>query len=80
MMGLVFQWLQRIASGLVLLAMLAALLVYYLASRSLPDYDATVRVEGIAAPVEIVRDNANVPHILGQTLSLIHISEPTRPY
>ncbi|MEL7100052.1 MAG: penicillin acylase family protein [Pseudomonadota bacterium] len=66
-MGLVFSWLQRIASGLVLLAVLAALLVYYLASRSLPDYDATVRVAGISAPVEIVRDNANVPHILGKS-------------
>ncbi|NRB03443.1 MAG: penicillin acylase family protein [Rhodobacteraceae bacterium] len=45
--------------------MLAVVLVYYLASRSLPDYDATVEVAGLRDQVEIVRDNANVPHIYG---------------
>lgn len=39
--------------------------VYYLAARSLPDYSNTVQVTGLTAPVEIVRDNANVPHIFG---------------
>ncbi len=63
-MGLVFQWLLRIAAGLIVLAVVAVLMVYYLASRSLPQYDATLTVGGIAAEVEIVRDNANVPHIL----------------
>ncbi|MEO0936717.1 MAG: penicillin acylase family protein [Pseudomonadota bacterium] len=64
-MGQVFLWLLRIASGLVLLSVAAAFVVYYLAARSLPDYDAAARVTGISAPVEIVRDNANVPHIFG---------------
>ncbi|MEN8839603.1 MAG: penicillin acylase family protein, partial [Octadecabacter sp.] len=40
---------------------------YYFASRSLPDYEVTLEVAGISAPVEIVRDNANVPHIFGET-------------
>lgn len=66
-MGLVFRWLLRIASGLVVLAVAAVGLVYYLASQSLPDYDQTLKVKGLSAPVEIVRDNANVPHILGQS-------------
>src|SRR5699024_6546842 len=61
------RWLLRLATVLVVLAGAAALLAYYLASRSLPDYDQTLRVEGIAAPVEIVRDTADVPHILGET-------------
>jgi penicillin amidase len=42
-------------------------LAYYFASRSLPDYEGTLDVAGISAPVEIVRDNANVPHIFGET-------------
>ncbi len=66
-MGLVFRWLIRITTGLILLALAAIGLVYFLASQSLPEYDQTVRVRGLSAPVEIVRDTANVPHILGQT-------------
>jgi penicillin amidase len=42
-------------------------LAYYFASRSLPDYDAESVVSGLNAPVEIVRDNANVPHIFGES-------------
>lgn len=67
MLGKVFLWLFRIATGLVVLAVIAVALVYWFASRSLPDYDKTLRVAGISAPVEIVRDNADVPHIFGAT-------------
>jgi len=66
-MAIVFQWLVRATAAVIVLAVLAVGLVYYLAARSLPDYDAVVRVPAISAPVEIVRDNANVPHIFGQT-------------
>ncbi len=66
-MGLFFRWLVRIASGLILLVLGAVALVYFLASQSLPDYDQTVEVKYLSAPVEIVRDNANVPHIFAST-------------
>ena len=66
-MAQIFRWLMRIAGGLVGLALLALLGVYFFASRSLPDYDRTVDVRGITGPVEIVRDNANVPHIFGDS-------------
>ena len=66
-MAVVFQWLVRITAGFIMLSVLGVGMVYYLASRSLPDYDAVVRVPGVTAPVEIVRDNANVPHIFGAT-------------
>ncbi|WP_415920684.1 penicillin acylase family protein [Tateyamaria sp. SN6-1] len=66
-MAVVFQWLVRLTAGVVVLVVLGVAMIYYLASRSLPDYDAVVRVPAITAPVEIVRDNANVPHIFGQT-------------
>lgn len=66
-MAFVFRWLLRLASGLVALVVLAVLVIYYLAAQSLPDYDDKVAVEGLTAPVEIVHDNADVPHIFGET-------------
>lgn len=66
-MAKAFRWLTRIFVGLFALALLAGFLVYYLASRSLVDYDATHQVAGINTPVEIVRDNADVPHIFAGT-------------
>jgi len=63
---LLFRWLIRISTAVVVLAGAAVILVYYLASRSLPDYDKTLDVTGISQPVRIVRDTANVPHIFGE--------------
>jgi penicillin amidase len=57
----------RITGGMILLGVVAVLVLYFLLSRSLPDYDKTLSVAGIGAPVEIVRDNANVPHVFGQS-------------
>ncbi len=65
-MTVVFKWLLRAAGGMIVLALIVVVGLYFLLSRSLPDYDRTVTVEGLKAPVEIVRDNANVPHIFGQ--------------
>lgn len=64
-MGLLFRWLMRITAMLILILVLGTGLVYYLASQSLPDYDKDIALPGLSAPVEIVRDNANVPHIFG---------------
>ena len=66
-MALIFRWLVRLASALIFLAIALLVLAYYFASRSLPDYEGTREVAGISAPVEIVRNNANVPHIFGET-------------
>jgi len=66
-MALIFRWLMRMTTGALVLAVAAFALLYYFAARSLPDYDTTQSVAGITAPVEIVRDNANVPHIFGAT-------------
>jgi len=66
-MALMFRWLIRLASALIMLGVAVVALGYYFASRSLPDYDGTLQVAGLSAPVEIVRDNANVPHIFGET-------------
>ena len=66
-MALMFRWLIRLAVFLVALSVVVLVLVYWFAARSLPDYDDTVEVAGVSVPVEIVRDNANVPHIFGQS-------------
>ncbi|MCC1480186.1 penicillin acylase family protein [Roseibaca sp. Y0-43] len=60
-----FRWLVRMFLGLALIALLALVGVYFFASRSLPDYDGRRVVEGISAPVEIVRNTHAVPHIFG---------------
>lgn len=64
-MALLFRWLFRFAAALILLVLLASGLTYYLASRSLPEYEKEIALPGLSAPLEIVRDNANVPHIFG---------------
>ncbi|RMD91565.1 MAG: penicillin acylase family protein [Alphaproteobacteria bacterium] len=62
-----FRWLVRLFLVLAGLALGALLLAYWLAARSLVDYDADYAVEGIDGPVEIVRDHAGVPHVFGQS-------------
>ncbi len=62
-----FRWLLRIATGLVVIFVLAFAGVYYFLSRSIPDYSASWQVRGIAAPVEIARNTHNVPHIFGDS-------------
>ena len=63
----IFGWLLKLSTGLAILAGLSVVFVYYLASRSLPDYDKTLDVAGISQEVRIIRDTANVPHIFGET-------------
>ncbi|MCV6586027.1 MAG: penicillin acylase family protein [Marinibacterium sp.] len=65
-MGLVFRWIVRLAAALVGLVVLGVVMAYYLASQSLPDYDKTIRAAGLIGPVEILHDNANVPHIFAE--------------
>ncbi len=64
-MAFAFRWLTRIILALFAFSLLAVFIVYYLAARSLPDYDASHQMSGLTAKVEIVRDNAGVPHIFG---------------
>ena len=66
-MATFFKWLFRLTTGMFVLVGLAAAMVYYFASRSLPDYDKVLNNQRVSAPIEIVRNNANVPHIFGET-------------
>ncbi len=62
-----FRWLLRLFTGAIVLGLLAVLIAYWFLSRSLPDYTESFTLPGLTAPVEIVRNNDNVPHIFGQT-------------
>ncbi len=66
-MASLFRWSLRLFLALFALVALTLFIVYYLASRSLPDYSAEFEVPGITAPVEIVRNNSAVPHVFGAT-------------
>lgn len=66
-MGVFLRWLVRLVTVVVAVAVLALAIAWWMAGRSLPDYEADWQVPGITAPVEIVRSNANVPHIFGST-------------
>jgi penicillin G amidase len=60
-----FLWLIRLVTGAIVLGLIGLMLAYYILSRSLIDYSEDFTLTGISAPVEIVRNNDNVPHILG---------------
>ena len=52
-MARVFTWLLRLFLGMCALLALVMFGLYYFASRSLPDYDATLTAPGVATPLEI---------------------------
>lgn len=58
-----FRWLLRLTIGLIIGMVIVTLLIWYFATRSLPDYNASYRMTGLQGPVEIVRSTENVPHI-----------------
>ena len=62
-----FKWL--FYSFLVALTLAAAGFgfMWYLASRSLPDYSLNLSVAGLNGPVEIIRDAQAVPHVFAST-------------
>lgn len=66
-MIIAFRWLLRLFTVMVAASVLALLMAYYILGRSLPDYSADFALSGLTAPVEIVRNNNNVPHIFGKT-------------
>lgn len=66
-MLILFRWLLRAFTGLVALSLLSLLVLYWFLERSVPDYSEDFALPGLSAEVEVVRNNANVPHIFGAT-------------
>ncbi|MEL7026910.1 MAG: penicillin acylase family protein, partial [Pseudomonadota bacterium] len=66
-MLIAFRWLLRVAIAMVVVLVAGLTLAYWFFVRSLPDYNEAFTLSGVSAPVEIVRDSANVPHILANS-------------
>ena len=58
-----FRWTLRLLTAALVAGAVAIGTLVWLASRSLPEYDETQVVAGLTAPVEIVRNTHNVPHV-----------------
>ena len=66
-MKLTFQWLLRILIILSTIALLCIFLLYYFATRSIPNYDTEYKVSNLIQDMDIVRDNKGVPHIFANS-------------
>lgn len=66
-MRLIFRLIVWLLLAAAALGALGLALGWYLAGRSLPDYSAQWKAEGLARPVEITRDHMAVPHISAET-------------
>ena len=66
-MLILFRWLLRLLTGLLAVGAFSLFVGYYFLERSVPDYNEAFALPGVTAPVEIVRNNDNVPHIFGAT-------------
>ena len=68
-MTILLKWLIRALISFCLLTTLIALVGYYLASRSLPDYNQSLVSDKITDEVEIIRDSSNIPHIFSDNIN-----------
>ncbi len=59
-------WFRRILGGLILFAAIAAAGFYLWLRGTLPTVDGSIRLGGLEAPIEIVRDRNGVPHVFAQ--------------
>lgn len=70
----VLKWAGRGLAALVLLALFAAWAAYFVLRNTVPPFTGTLTAAGLSAPVEVVRDQDGVPHILGQSLEDLHFA------
>ncbi len=61
------RWLPRASVAIALLVAIAAAGVDLFLRRSLPQTDGVITVNGISAPVDIIRDADSVTHVIGAT-------------
>jgi len=62
-MSILIKWLSLALVSFCVLIFIIAMTSYYLASRSLPNYNNNLVAEDITERVKIIRDSANIPHI-----------------
>jgi penicillin amidase len=61
------RWLTRLVAVGIVVVVLVVTLAFWMAGRSIPDYDADWTLNGLDGEVEIVRNTAAVPHIFALT-------------
>ncbi|MDU8929307.1 penicillin acylase family protein [Alisedimentitalea sp. MJ-SS2] len=61
------RWIRRIAISLALVVVVTAVASWAVLNRSVPDYGQSLEVTGLDGPVEIIRTDHAVPHVLGGT-------------
>ncbi len=66
------RWLTRLVAAGIVVVVLVASLAYWMAGRSIPDYEADWTLPGLDGEVEIVRNTAAVPHIFALTDHDVH--------
>ena len=62
-MSILIKWLSLTLVSFCILISIMVMTSYYLASRSIPNYNHNLVAAGITEKVEILRDSANIPHI-----------------
>ena len=62
----IFRWFLKIAVGLFIVGVVIIASSYYLAIRSIPEYDVNYKLKGLKNSIKIIRDKSNVPHIYGK--------------
>ena len=65
-MSILIKWLSLTLVSFCVLISIMAVTSYYLASRSLPNYNHNLVAEDITERVEIIRDSSNIPHIFSK--------------
>jgi penicillin G amidase len=66
-MRTVLRWLGRIAVAIVLLAVVAGVGAWFYIERSLPQLAGETTASGLAAAVEVVRDEEGIPHVFAKS-------------
>ena len=64
-----WRWLRRIVLAVLVVIVVAATAGIVVLRRSLPDYQGTVVIAGLAAEVTVLRDSNAVPHIFADTMA-----------
>ena len=59
-------WITKIAIGVFAAAVVIVSLTWFTVRSSLPQLDGTLVVEGVSAPVSIIRDRDGIPTISGE--------------
>ena len=62
----IFRWSLRITIAIILLFTIIIVSSYFLVIRSIPDYNANYELKGLREELLIIRDSANVPHIISE--------------